>query len=296
MKKRERNTKHSRIGAFLCGLATICLGLGLPASLAAEKLTQYVDPRIGTAHCRWFHFTPGALSFGMAKPGPSTNGHLGNKDGWEATGYDYRDSSIEGFPCFHEFQVGGVVLVPLTGQLTTIPGPVDNQEGIGYRSFFDRKDEVATAGYYSVWLQDYDVQAELTATNRVAFQQYTFPESKESHILFDIGNWQGESGAIKDASVWLTDGNCVEGWVETLPEYVNKYQPGGSVTLYFSAVTDKQPASYGAFNGADIKPQQTGMTGKGAGIYLTFETAPANRSPSRQVFLTHLSKMPVPTG
>ena len=74
-----------------------------------ESLTQYVEPRIGTAHCRWFHFTPGAMPFGMAKPGPSTNGHLGNASGWEATGYDYRENSIEGFPCLHEFQVGGIV-------------------------------------------------------------------------------------------------------------------------------------------------------------------------------------------
>ena len=54
-----------------------------------ENLSQYVEPRIGTAHCRWFHFAPGAMPFGMAKPAPSTNGSLGNKSGWEATGYDY---------------------------------------------------------------------------------------------------------------------------------------------------------------------------------------------------------------
>lgn len=65
---------------------------------------RYVEPRIGTAHCRYFHFAPGAMPFGMAKPGPSTNGHLGNKDGWEATGYDYRDGSIEGFPCTSSFR------------------------------------------------------------------------------------------------------------------------------------------------------------------------------------------------
>lgn len=73
-----------------------------------EDYTQYVEPRIGTAHCRYFHFAPGALPYGMAKPGPSTNGSLGNPSGWEATGYDYRDTSIEGFPCVHEFQVGGI--------------------------------------------------------------------------------------------------------------------------------------------------------------------------------------------
>ena len=80
-----------------------------------ENLIQYVEPRIGTAHCRWFHFAPGALPFGLAKPGPATNASLGNKSGWEATGYDYRDSSIEGFPCLHEFQVGGIVLMPTHG-------------------------------------------------------------------------------------------------------------------------------------------------------------------------------------
>lgn len=37
-----------------------------------ENLSQYVEPRIGTAHCRWFHFAPGAMPFGMAKPAPST--------------------------------------------------------------------------------------------------------------------------------------------------------------------------------------------------------------------------------
>src|SRR5574344_457447 len=84
---------------------------------AHDALSAYVEPRIGTAHCRWFHFTPGAYPFGMAKPAPATNAHLGNKSGWEATGYDYRDASIEGFPCFHEFQVGGISLMPTTGAL-----------------------------------------------------------------------------------------------------------------------------------------------------------------------------------
>lgn len=72
-----------------------------------EALSSYVNPLIGSAHCRWFHVAPGALPFGLAKPGPSTNGSEGNPSGWEATGYDYRHTSIEDFPCLHEFQVGG---------------------------------------------------------------------------------------------------------------------------------------------------------------------------------------------
>ena len=80
----------------------MCVLNNLPAQTHVQP-TDEVNPLIGTAHSRWFHFAPGSLPFGMAKPGPSTSGHYGNKSGWEAVGYDYRDSSIEGFPNFHEF-------------------------------------------------------------------------------------------------------------------------------------------------------------------------------------------------
>lgn len=255
---------------FACAFFTSCVTQG--KKVQQEELSQYVEPRIGTAHCRWFHFTPGAMPFGMAKPAPSTNGHIGNKSGWEATGYDYRDQSIEGFPCLHEFQIGGIVLMPTTGSLKTIPGAVDDSTGIGYRSRFDRADEIATAGYYSVLLKDYSICAELTATPRVAIQRYTFPAGEDSHILFDIGNRQGESGAVRDAEITFTEDGRIEGWVITEPEYVRKYQPGASVPLYFSAVLDKVPVGFGAFNGADIRPDERKATGVGAGLYLTFRT------------------------
>lgn len=236
-----------------------------------ESLTQYVEPRIGTAHCRWFHFTPGAMPFGMAKPGPSTNGHLGNASGWEATGYDYRENSIEGFPCLHEFQIGGIVLMPTTGKLITVPGLPTDTIKTGYRSHFDRANEVATAGYYSVLLDDYQIQAEVTATPRVAYQRFHFPKGAENHLLFDIGNRQGESGAVADAYVSYAEDGRIEGWVITLPEYVKKYQPGAQVPLYFSAVVDKQPASFGAFQGERQEPGVREMKGVGAGIYLTYD-------------------------
>ncbi|MDR1719045.1 MAG: GH92 family glycosyl hydrolase [Dysgonamonadaceae bacterium] len=258
----------------------ICLGVIVLAAIVAmercavvpaDDFTQYVDPYIGTAHCRWFHFTPGAVPFGMAKPAPSTNGHLGNQGGWEATGYDYRDTSIEGFPCFHEFQVGGVVLMPTTGSLVTVPGAV-NDSASGYRSGFDRSNETAQCGYYSVFLKKYGILAELTATSRVAFQRYTFPASTHSHILFDIGNRQGESGPVTDAAVTLTDRGLVEGFVETNPVYVNKYQYGASVKLFFSIQLDKQPAAWGTFVRDAVSEGSTESNGTGCGLYLTFVT------------------------
>ena len=103
-----------------------------------QELTKYVDPNIGTAHSRWFFYTPAAVPFGMAKLAPSTNAHYGNEQGWEAVGYDDRDSSIEGFANLHEFQVGGIVFAPTVGELQTVPGDLDDPGG-GYRSRFDRK-------------------------------------------------------------------------------------------------------------------------------------------------------------
>lgn len=239
--------------------------------IQTQDYLSYVEPRIGTAHCRYFHFAPGAMPFGMAKPGPSTNGHLGNKDGWEATGYDYRENSIEGFPCTHEFQIGGIVLMPATGELKTKPGAVDS-EGEGYRSKFTHEEEIATAGYYSVMLQDYRIKAEVTSTKRVAFQRYTYPASEQSRILFDIGNRSGESGAVKDAHVQMSEDGSIEGYVITLPEYVKKYQPGAEVPIYFSATVDKEPESVGTFNDEKVIEGAKEISGIGAGLYMNFKT------------------------
>ena len=238
----------------------------------SQSLVSYVEPRIGTAHCRSFHFAPGSMPFGMAKPGPSTNGSLGNADGWQATGYDYRDKSIEGFVCTHEFQVGGITLAPSTGVLLTTPGNPDGTGPRGYRSAYTHNEEYATAGYYQVLLQDYDINAEVTATDRVAFLRFTFPESKSAHLIFDIGHQQGESGKVKDSEVWINEDGSVEGWVVTRPEYIKKYQPGADQRIYFSAVLDKKAVSQGTFNAGDIHEKATYAHGIGAGAYLDFTT------------------------
>ena len=239
----------------------------------SQSLIQYVEPRIGTAHCRSFHFAPGSMPFGMAKPGPSTNGSLGNADGWQATGYDYRDTSIEGFVCTHEFQVGGITVAPSTGQLRTLPGNPDGTGPKGYRSAYSHDQEYATAGYYQVMLQDYNINAEVTATDRVAYLRFTFPESKSSHLIFDIGHQQGESGKVKDSEVWINEDGSVEGWVVTLPEYIKKYQPGADQRIYFSAIVDKKPIKGGVFNGNKVSENQTYAHGIGAGAYLDFNTS-----------------------
>lgn len=257
----------------LCFLV-ICMSIimGCSTSTSSTKaLVDYVDPNIGTAHCRWFFYTPAAIPFGMAKLAPSTDAHLGNPGGWQAVGYDFRHTSIEGFANFHEFQVGGVVFAPTVGELQTVPGELENPDG-GYRSRFDKKDEVAAPGYYSVLLKDYGVKAELTAMKRVGFHRYTYPKTELANLIFDIGNKQGESGEVKDAEVQYFEDGRVEGYVITSPVYVNIYQKGADVRMYFSAVLNKKSVQVGTFVKDVVNPGKHQEKGPGAGLYMTFST------------------------
>ncbi len=269
--ERPRRRWVERGAAVLICCNVLAVRVSAGTSDAAGSLLQWAQPAIGTAHCRWFFFTPGAMPFGMAKPGPCTDAHYGNKSGWEAVGYDGRHSSIEGFANFHEFQIGGVVLMPTSGELVTIPGDLERRSK-GYRSGFDKRDEVAEPGYYSVLLKDYGIRAELTATPRVAFHRYTYPQQSQAHLLFDIGNRQGESGSVLDAAVKWDGGREVEGFVVTLPEYVRIYQAGSCVRMYFVARLNQTPSGVGTFRGKSIQPRERAILGPGAGLYLDFTT------------------------
>ena len=250
---------------------SLLLTLALAFNATAQNILNYVDPNIGTAHSRWFFYTPAALPHGMAKLAPSTNGHYGNASGWEAVGYDARQNSIEGFVHFHEWQVGGISVMPATGELKVKPGKLENPDE-GYRSRFDRKNEVAEPGYYKVLLDDYNITAELTATKRVGFHKYTFPESNQSRIIFDIGNVQGESGPVRDASIKMIDDTHFEGFVITEPKYVQKYDKGGRVSMYFWGEVSRKPLSTGAFGASGIQQNQSFAKGVGAGLFLEYKT------------------------
>lgn len=243
----------------------------LPATLGAQDLSKYVNPNIGTAHSRWFFYTPAAVPYGMAKLGPSTNGHYGNASGWEAVGYDTRQNSIEGFVHFHEWQVGGVSFMPTAGDLKVKPGDLE-KAGSGYRSAFNRKNESASPGYYKVLLDDFQITAELTATTHVGFHRYTFPKLEQARIILDIGNVQGESGEVTDASVEMLDEKHFAGFVTTYPKYVKIYDPGGKVSMYFYGELSKNPVKLGAFTENGIQQGSRIAKGKGAGLFIEYQT------------------------
>lgn len=259
------------------GFLILLLSLGLFACreeasgvLPLDPL-NYADPNIGAVHARWFFYTPGAHPFGMAKPAPHTNAY--NAVGsWLPGGYDNRHNSIEGFGPFHEFQVGGVVLMPTTGNIQTTPGTLEEPDG-GYRSRFDKAAEEARPGYYSVHLEDYDIRTELTSTPRVAYYRFTYPESDSSNLIIDIGNKQGESSDVINARMKMLTDQTFEGSVETYPAYATFCDPGNHVTMYFYGEVSRAPDHKGAFFAeGPIEPGAANTEGIRNGMYFTFET------------------------
>jgi predicted alpha-1,2-mannosidase len=156
-----------------------------PASSASENVIQHVKIAIGTGGHG--HTYPGAtVPFGMVQLSPDTY-----NDGWDwCSGYHYSDSSIMGFSHTHLSGTGAAdmldfLLMPGTGPAKTIPGLRQNP-GEGYRSRFSHDEETAEPGYYSVRLRDYDIHAELSATERAGIHRYTFPKSDSSHFILDL--------------------------------------------------------------------------------------------------------------
>ncbi len=140
---------------------------------------DFIDPLMGTTFARWMLFPGVTMPFGMVKLSPDNQ-----RKGWKA-GYEYKIPNITGFSHLHSWTMGGLLTMPTTGPLNIVPGTEKNPD-LGYRSRFSHEKETAKAGYYQVFLDDYNINAELTSTTRAGFQRYTFPESDNARILIDL--------------------------------------------------------------------------------------------------------------
>jgi len=186
--------------SLLLGLTFLALGYGnkMNAQKKIEKqnLIQYVDPMIGTA--KMGHTYPGAtVPFGSVQLSPETdtiayglNGKYNGEVYKYCAGYQYEDKTIVGFSHTHfsgtgHSDLGDFLIMPTTGKLQLNPG-VASKPLSGYRSAFSHSTEKAEPAYYSVFLEDHKIKAELTATTRVGMHQYTFPKSDEAHIILDL--------------------------------------------------------------------------------------------------------------
>ena len=188
-------------------VALLVLGACTSSQSSESKTdyTQLVNPFIGT------DFTgntyPGAQApFGMVQLSPD-NGLAG----WDRiSGYFYPDSTIAGFSHTHLSGTGAGDLYDILFMPVTLPYNETAEGGLGIHSKFSHNDEEASAGYYRVKLQDYNINVELTATPRCGVQRYTFPKA-ESMVVLNLKkamNWD----FTMDSQIEVVDSCNIRGY------------------------------------------------------------------------------------
>jgi predicted alpha-1,2-mannosidase len=187
---------------------TAACAAALTAAAWGSAHSQYVNPIIGTNGMG--HTFPGACApFGTVQLSPDTENVPHNIDGryqgktYEyCAGYQHHDTTIVGFSHTHlsgtgHSDLGDIMLIPTVGELHLTPGTADNPAA-GYRSSFSHDTEVVRPGYYAVTLADYNINVELTATQRTGVHRYTYNNDADStHIILDmdhgIYNYDGKT-------------------------------------------------------------------------------------------------------
>lgn len=186
-------------------LALLVLSVLMPAAVSAGILrTKYADmvnPMIGTD----FHghtFPGAAYPFGMIQLSPDTR-----EDNWDGcSGYHYSDTLIKGFSHTHLSGTGCADLCDIRVM------PVVGYEGLvdesAYQSHFSHSREHASAGYYRVHLDRWDIEAELTVGRRVGTHRYTYPSGAAPQLVIDLE----PRDKVTDSRIELVGNNAVKGF------------------------------------------------------------------------------------
>ncbi|WP_258098531.1 GH92 family glycosyl hydrolase [Marinoscillum pacificum] len=217
-----------KIIKYILGLAS-CVVLAVAcqqkeAETKPEKYTQYVNTFVGTAPLTdpgfigytppkdwrvWAGLTyPGAsLPNAMVQLSPITAYHTG-------AGYQYEDSIIYGFTHTNKghWNLCNIPVLPVVGAVNG---------DRGYQSEFSHDEETASPGFYSVKLQDFDINVKLTTTLRCGFHQYEYASSNGKKVLFDLSR---ANNHVREWDITRVDDHSVQG-----------YQNMGGETIYFFA-------------------------------------------------------------
>jgi len=154
---------------------------------------SYVNPLVGSqsdvALSTGNTYPAIAMPWGMNFWTPQTGK---NGDGWA---YTYTAKTIRGFKQTHQpspwiNDYGQFSLMPVTN-FTTVD---ENKRG----SHFSHQAEEAHPYYYSVYLADHNVRAEITPTERAAMLRFTFPESESSAVIIDAFDRGSEIKLLDD--------------------------------------------------------------------------------------------------
>jgi len=181
-----------------------------------SDLCALVNPYIGT-DANGNTLPVASVPHGMVQVGPDTRR--------SSSGYKYSDSSIIGFSHLHKTGGGcgdllDILFMPVSDSTSILPGTAENPDS-GYRSRFSHDEEHPEPGKYTVKLLDYNILAEISATERAAIHRYTYPKSDFNAVIIDLehGNDGGcsilkeeSTDNVREASIRIVDNRTIEGY------------------------------------------------------------------------------------
>lgn len=235
---------------------------------ALSQNHKFVNPLIGSEGLGNVFIGPSA-PFGMIKPGPDNDVHANS-------GYSSATTKeIYGFSQVHVSGTGGgpkygnISVMPFSSEETTV---AINQTSL-------RSDEQVKLGYYSVMLDKWNIQTQITTSDRAAFYHFSYPADTKRFIKIDLGKFLGEP-SIPDpeareaqqfvsSEIEIISATEVRGYSRIRGGWNN----GAAYTVYFSAVFDQPFTQYSTWKGEKIYPGQKIQidTGEKTGAILQFE-------------------------
>ena len=171
----------------------------------AENPADLVDPFVDSANSRWFFFSSACRPFGMVNLSPDNL-----VEGAWGSGYRYNVEHIKGFSHIHAWQLSGISVLPVAGDVDPRQGPDV------YGSSFSHDQEQASPGYHRVYLSDYDIKAELTSTTRVGMHRYTYAKDKPAKVIINLGRQLGPA-EMTDGKAVKVNNNELEGYTVNGP-------------------------------------------------------------------------------
>jgi predicted alpha-1,2-mannosidase len=177
---------------ILCTILIISCTKKINLSKNKEKsISSYVNPFIGTGGHG--HTYPGAtVPFGMLQVSP-----VNGTNGWDwCSGYHYSDSIAVGFSHLSLSGTGigdlaDIIFMPVNKEVNLAVNP-QSRDSISYKSSYSHQNEKASPGYYQVFLEDHNINVELTTSKRTANHKYTFKKGDKNSVVIDLGfaiNW-----------------------------------------------------------------------------------------------------------
>jgi len=272
-----------RLALFALGASAMALAGAGYAQTASQAPVDLANPLMGTAPLDNQKLignapppgepvysgqtTPGArLPHSSVEVAPINNNIALSYPSGVPVPYYYTNPTMIGFSAGGGSSYGGrtePTISPVVGDWSPAPA---------YReSYYDKSKEIASPGYYSVYLDTFKTRVELTAAQWTGLMRFTFPESDRSNVLINLPAHGGSVEVVGDTMVrgHSTDRHAIDGnyfvaeFSRPFSEFGSFRKAGGS--------DEEQDEGWG-IGDKEVDPGQRQISGNWAGSYVTFHT------------------------